>query len=129
VQAVNKLEADFSELQQNLQMVDTLVAGSRKWSTTLNMINNRVQNVNSLWITSVNSVGGGLRIEGNSLYRNRITQFVEVFDKAILDQVNLTTVREKELYQFTVSVQSIVDDKARFAPEQNRKIRQLLSQR
>ncbi len=129
VNSVNKLENDFRSVRQNLTLVDTLMEGSEKWSTTLDMVNGRIQRVNSLWITSLNTVGDGLRIEGISLYRNRITSFVDVFHEAMLDQVNLTSVREEDLYQFTITVQQIVEDEVEFAPDQNQKINELISRR
>ncbi len=129
VEAVDQLSADFSKLQENLTLVDELMGGTEKWSTTLQMINQRAQRVNSLWITSLNSVGEGLRIEGISLYRNRITNFIDVFHRATLDQANLTTVREKDLYRFSITVQEIVEDKAHFAPSQNQRINELISSR
>jgi len=113
--AVDRFMTDFTDYNARLTLLDTLSAGTRKWSTTLAMMNESTQNIRSIWIRSIQSQGNGLLIQGSSLSRDRIPMISDSFENAII-----LSVQEREervtVYDFTLLVTRIARDESIFNP-------------
>jgi Tfp pilus assembly protein PilN len=113
--AVDQFMTDFTDYNARLALLDTLSSGTRKWSSTLAMMNESTQDIRSIWIRSVQSQGEGLLIQGSSLSRDRIPMISDSFENAII-----LSVQEREervtVYDFTLLVTRIAADESIFNP-------------
>ncbi len=105
--SVNRLHGELSTLESALALYEEITPGADRWSKTLTHMTSGVEDLNSLWILEVNTTGdggGGLRIQGYSIFRSRIPRFANLFDNAILQEVTVQEIRERIVYRFTVVV-------------------------
>ncbi|MEL7834565.1 hypothetical protein [Fodinibius sp. Rm-B-1B1-1] len=126
VEEVGQLEQDLSVLKEKLTMLDTLTQGSKEWSEKLDMLNKGVDGVNNTWITSFSQSGDGTFIQGYTLYRNRIPEIVNIFDEATLLSVNNETIREKQVYTFSILIQSFAASDSIYSPSSPEEVKNLI---
>ncbi len=119
VQLVNELDTNIASLREDMVLLDTLSYGTRKWGNALKLINDGARQVGSTWLTTFRAREDGLVIHGVSLYRDRIARFVQLFDKANLQQVKTDEIRERTVYNFTMSVTDIFDDQSKMSPPES----------
>lgn len=112
--------------QDQLILLEELVDGNIRWSTSLNRFNQAVQNVGEIWITSLRQSENGLSIEGYSMYENRIPALSRQFSNVTLRHVRREQIRDQDLFYFTMLIHDVVADQSLYTPESSRQIRQLL---
>lgn len=124
----NRINAELSQLQSKLILLDTLNIGSLTWSVNLNKINRGIQDINSIWITSMNPSTRykGIEIHGYALYKDRIPKLAELFSEAVLQDVSAATIRGKDVYNFTYIVKEIVSNKSVYTPENMQGLNELI---
>lgn len=114
----NRISNELSQIQTKLELMNTLAENSITWSTNLDLINEGIKNINSIWITSL-SVGedlNTLEIQGISRYRNRIPEIAELFADATLLDVTRFEIREQEVYRFSYQINKIVPNTSVYTP-------------
>jgi Tfp pilus assembly protein PilN len=126
VNEVDVLQQDLSVLQEKLTMLDTLAQGSREWSAKLDLLNDGIQSVGSTWLTSFSQSGDGTFIQGYTLYRNRIPGIVNIFDEATLLSVNNEEMREKQVYTFSILIQSFAKSDSIYSPSSPEEVKNLI---
>lgn len=104
---VNDLSMKYNQIDKQMAKLQELNKGTNKWANTLFLFNNGVRKVNSCWITEMRNVKDGIVIHGYSLYRNRIPRFTDLFSKSVLQNVNISKVKGKKIYKFTVLIQKV----------------------
>lgn len=126
VDEVDNLQQDLSVLKEKLTMLDTLTNGSKEWSEKLDMLNNGIQSVGNTWLTSFSQSGDGTFIQGYTLYRNRVPRIVNIFDEATLLSVNNEMLREKQVYTFSILIQSFSSSDSIYAPSSPEEVKNLI---
>jgi len=95
---------EFTVINKRLTELQDLSSGSKKWSSSLHLMNNGIQNINSCWISVLRNVKGGTVIQGYSLYRDRIPKLTNIFADAELQKVEVVKIRNKTIYKFTIFI-------------------------
>lgn len=126
VNEVDVLKEDLSVLREKLTMLDTLTQGSKEWSAKLDLLNEGIQSVGNTWLTSFSQSGGGTFIQGYTLYRNRIPRIVNIFDEATLQSVNNEEIREKQVYTFSILIQSFAKSDSIYSPSSPEEVKNLI---
>ncbi len=126
VDEVDVLQQDLSTLQEKLTMLDTLTQGSKEWSAKLDLLNKGIQSVGNSWLASFSQSGDGTFIQGYTLYRNRIPRIVNIFDEATLLNVNNEEMREKQVYTFSILIQSFAESDSIYSPSSPEEVKNLI---
>ena len=128
VQKSNELSGDLSTLKEKLTMLDTLAQGSKEWSTKMRMLNQGIQSVGSSWITNFTQSQEGVFMQGITLYRNRVPQIVALFEDATLQSVNNETMREQEVYNFSILVKEFAASDSVYSPPTPEEVQNLIGE-
>lgn len=115
---VDRLSAEFNVYNQQVSLLDTLSYNTLKWSRSLGLLQNATESINGYWITTIQSNGENLVLQGTSLYRDRIPQLSNQFETAVIQQVTEREYRDITVYDFTLLVTKIVSDYRIFKPQQ-----------
>jgi hypothetical protein len=105
-----ELRADIARYSNAATVYDSIAPGSDKWSRVLHYIANGVEDLNSLWIYRMardEQTPGALMLNGRSIYRTRISRLASLFEEAVLKQVRTSTIRNKVVYEFDLSIKKI----------------------
>lgn len=103
--------------KQKLGLLETLSAGTHKWSYTLEKTIRAIHSVEEdLWLTEINTQGNGFQILGVSLYRNRAPRLAAQFPSASVENVTPVEIRGSMVYQFRINVDKITEDEKNFDP-------------
>ncbi len=115
----NQTNQDLSGIQSRLMLLDELSNGTLTWSVNLDIINRGINNIDSIWLTSLVSTNNKntIEIQGYSLYKNRIPMIADIFDNAVLLDVSREEIREKEVFSFRYLVNRIVANENMYTPE------------
>ncbi|MDR9415632.1 MAG: hypothetical protein RI564_05055 [Gracilimonas sp.] len=114
----NQISSELSQIQSKLTLLSELNQGTLRWSTNLDHLNSGVDEVNSLWLTSMDQDQDGIVfINGISLYRNRIPRLAKLFSDATLQNVSTQEIREQEVYEFRYVVREFFDNEEVYTPE------------
>lgn len=127
VQRYNQISSELEQIQTKLSLLAELNQGTLRWSENLNQLNRGVEDVNSLWLTSLTSNdNGSVRITGYSLYRDRIPKLAGVFSRATLLTVNSDEIRESEVFEYQYLIRDFFDDESIYTPESVQGIEQII---
>ncbi|WP_018126391.1 hypothetical protein [Balneola vulgaris] len=128
VQNYNRINAELSGIQSQLELLDALSGETLKWTVNLDLINRGIDNIDSIWFTSlvVDESTGNVELSGYSLYRNRIPMVADIFSSAVLVDVTRTLIREKEVYAFTYSISKVVPNEDVYTPESAQGLKEIL---
>jgi hypothetical protein len=115
----NRVSNELAQIQDKLALMNTLAENSITWTTNLDLINQGIDEINSVWLTtlSVGSEENTLEIQGVARYRSSIPLVAEIFDNATLLSVSMDEIREQEVYNFTYSIQRIVANTSVYTPD------------
>jgi len=103
--------------KQKLGLLETLSAGTHKWSYTLEKTIRAMHSVEeNLWLTEINTQGNGFQMLGVSLYRNRAPRLAAQFPSASVENVTPVEIRGSTVYQFRINVEKITEDEKNFDP-------------
>ncbi len=128
VNEYNRVSSDLSGIQNQLELLDDLSAGTLTWSTNLDIINRGIDDIDSIWITflNVDERSGVIELQGYSLYRNRIPMIADMFSNAVLIDVSRATIREKDVYSFQYEISEVVADPEIYTPESAKGLNEVL---
>ncbi|SMO35469.1 hypothetical protein [Gracilimonas mengyeensis] len=128
VQEYNRISSELEQIQAQLQLLSELSQGTLRWSTNLDLINNGVDDVNMVWLTSMNQSDGGVEINGIATRRSAIADVAEIFDRATLLNVSTSEIREQDVYNFRYQIQDFFDTEDIYTPEAVQGIEDLIQQ-
>lgn len=126
VQEFNRINSELEQIQTKLVLLNELNQGTLRWSSNLNQLNRGVEDVNSLWITSMSGgQNNNIELQGYSIYRSRIPQLADVFENATLLGVTSDEIREKEVYVFRYRIKNFFEDESVYSPQSLQGIEEL----
>ena len=105
--AIADLNEQIRRYNVALAKYDSLVPGADRWSRALSRLTKGVEDVNSIWVTNLQSMAGdAMELKGYALMRDRIPRISAQFDNSTLSKVEETKIREKTptVYYFTITV-------------------------
>ncbi|MDG5768200.1 hypothetical protein QA596_12105 [Balneolales bacterium ANBcel1] len=114
---VNHLMEQQLVLQEMNERITGLSEQTLLWSETIKQLNEGMGDIRNTWITSLQTAGNDLNLQGYSLYRHRIPLVSEIFDDAHVFQVTEGTIRGATVYHFTIRVNNFRSDEERFNPD------------
>ncbi|MBC8278552.1 MAG: hypothetical protein H8E46_09995 [FCB group bacterium] len=104
-QTLDNAQARIIASENSINTLNKVIYGTKTWSTFLAGMVDNCKNTGQIWITDILSVGPNeVQILGYSLYRNRISRIIRGMDEAVLEKVDVTEIREKTIYKFTIRV-------------------------
>jgi len=114
----NDINAQLTGIQDKLVLLDTLNKGTIRWSTNFNILNQGIDDVENVWLTSFSRSQNpaGFLITGIARDRDRIPMVADLFANATLLDVTLNEIREQQVYNFTYLVKDIVSDESVYDP-------------
>lgn len=110
------LNKKYNKVNSELKILQDASKDAYKWGTILNMLNNGTSFVQGCWITALRSAKNKIIIEGYSLSRDQIPKFAALFQKANLQQVSIQKIRDHEVNRFTLIVDQVVKNPAKYSP-------------
>lgn len=115
----NRISSQLAQIQDKLDLLNTLSENSITWSVNLNLLNEGVNEIGSIWLTSVapGEEPNTLEIQGISRYRSRIPLVAELFADATLLDVTSIDIRGAEVYSFNYTVNKIIEDETLYTPK------------
>ncbi|HVN48781.1 MAG TPA: hypothetical protein VMU30_08175, partial [Bacteroidota bacterium] len=105
-----QLNADINRYSNAANVYDQIAPGSDRWSRILHYIANSVEDLNSVWIYSIQSDPKNpqnILISGRALYRGRIARIASAFERATLQEVRTKEIRKKVVYEFDLVVEQV----------------------
>ena len=127
VQRYNQISNELSQIQSKLTLLSELNEGTLRWSTNLDLINRGIEDVNSIWLTSLTPIqNNNIEINGYAIYRDRIPELASIFNTTTLLNVRSDEIREKEVYQFVYIIKDFFENEEIYTPESVQGIRELI---
>jgi hypothetical protein len=102
-----ELTADINRYSHATSVYDSVAPGCDRWSRILHYLANSIEDLNSLWIYSLEPEGRSIVISGRAIYRARIPRIASIFETATLREVRTITIRKKILYEFDIVVDKV----------------------
>jgi len=102
----NAEKKKLAAYDRTLTLVDSLLVGTKTWSGILRQISRSTAQVKGIWVTDVvQSSKTEIRVEGYSLYRDRVSQFADALTyNSNLAEVELEEIQDKEVFSFIVKL-------------------------
>ncbi len=107
---VTTLQAEIDSLQnltmgyhRSLEVIDSLLIGSDRWSRALEQVTRVASSVRGIWVESWNDGGTTLTLSGNATGRDRIVRFADMIGGEITT-VSFSEIREFPVYAFTITI-------------------------
>ncbi|MFD2532189.1 PilN domain-containing protein [Gracilimonas halophila] len=127
VQRYNQISNELSQIQSKLTLLSELNEGTLRWSINLDLINRGIEDVNSIWLTSLTPVqNNNIEINGYAIYRDRIPELASLFNTTTLLNVRSDEIREKEVYKFVYIIKDFFENEEIYTPESVQGIRELI---
>lgn len=127
VQSYNEISNELGQIQSKLTLLNELNQGVLRWSTNLGHLNAGVEDLGTIWITSLNQDGeGAISINGYSTERNAIPRLANEFHSATLLNVSEETIRDQEVFAFRYVINSLFADESVYNPEGMKGIQELI---
>ena len=100
-------EQKLIKYERSFSVIDSLVIGTKTWSTFLTHVVDVADDVGGFWFTDMTPMDNGKKVSliGYSVYRNRIPRFIEALGGATLKRVEVQDIREKRVYKFEIEAQ------------------------
>lgn len=119
----NRISTEYTGIQDQIVLLDTLNVGTLKWSTNLDIVNEGIENIGDVWITSLSVATSGtvdqqgaITITGVARDRERISEIADLFAQATLIDVVLDQIRGEDVYNFTYIISKVVSDESIYSP-------------
>ena len=100
---IDSLQSVYLRITKTLNVIDSLLVGSDRWSRTLAQTARATASTGGAWINSSVPVGSNLRFTGYAMSRNQVVQFAERMD-ATIEEVSFEEIREYPVFNYVMSV-------------------------
>ncbi len=107
---VATLQAEIDSLQRvtggylrSLEVLDSLLVGSDRWSRALEQTTRVASSVRGIWVESWTDGGAALTLSGNATSRDRVVRFADMIGGEIAT-VSFSEIRDFPVYAFTITV-------------------------
>lgn len=101
---IDSMQALHATYTRALQVLDTLLVGSDRWSRALDKASREAATVKGVWIESMSPEGTGLHLAGTATSRDRIVALAERLD-ATIATLTFSEIREWPVYTFNMQME------------------------
>lgn len=110
------LLSDITSIQAETDRILTLSAYSQQWSQTIDLLNEGVFDISTVWLSTLNTADGdsNLVFSGQSLTRDDIPEFAYLFNNGHILNVTESEIRGETVFNFSVRVNNILQDLEEF---------------
>lgn len=98
---IDSLQSAYTGYMNALNLLDTLLIGSDRWSRGLEEINQHTSALKGVWIDSWTPTGSTVRITGNATSRDRVVHLADRTDGDI-ESMTFSEIRGHSVYSFTM---------------------------
>lgn len=100
---IDSMQQMYATYTRALQVLDTLLIGSDRWSRFLEKASREATAVRGLWIESFKPSTNSVNITGNSTSRDKVVNFAERVD-ATIESLVFSEIREWPVYAFSMKI-------------------------
>ena len=112
------LTRDYGVIQAENNRLLELARYSQQWSQTLDILNNGIDDISGLWLTTFRSLGdSNISVSGVSLTRSQIPVLSTLFTDSNIQDVAERNIREQPVYFFSMQTHNIRQDLSEFLLE------------
>lgn len=109
---LDSLVAENSKFESALKVYDAVMPNYNRWSKVFNHLTNSIEGVNSVWIKDLSSKGDStIEMTGYTMYRQRIPRISNMFERAVLQNVDIENIRGKDVYRFLLVIKTFDAEK------------------
>ncbi len=113
---VDALALEQAGMTRRLELMDSLAAGTYRWSHTFALLNREVSGMRGVWIHNLQADENTLILQGFATSRDRVSRLSNIFADAVIQQVLEKEERERPLYEFTLLVTRVTDNPLSISP-------------
>ncbi len=116
---IDSVQARIDGFIQALDVLDSLLVGSDKWSRQMEHTANQTASVPGIWVENWVDNKSTLELSGNATSRDQIVRLATRLD-GVIESVTFSEIRDWPVYSFqmTVPIQTEIPEAARFLREQ-----------
>jgi len=100
---VDSLQRVYQNHNRAMFVLDSLLTGSDKWSSTLDNFTHSTRSIGRIWFKAWTPQQGSIRLEGNALARNRIASLAQEWNGSI-EKLNFAEIQGLRIYSFIMSI-------------------------
>ncbi len=100
---IDSLQNAYLQITNTLNVIDSLLVGSDKWSRTLAKTSRATASTGSVWIGAWSPSPFGLKLTGAATSRDQVVQLAERLDASI-EQVTFGEIRDYPVYAYSFDV-------------------------
>ncbi|MEM6644777.1 MAG: hypothetical protein AAF730_00845 [Bacteroidota bacterium] len=116
---IDSLQSTYVRYVQALNVIDSLLVGSDRWSRTLETITRETAATPGIWVDSMSPLGNNVVVVGNARGRDNVVAFAERTE-AVIETLTFEEIRDWPVYNFRMRVPSpeVLPEAAVFLREQ-----------
>ena len=100
---IDSLETAYLRITKTLNVIDSLLVGSDRWSRSLSRTARATASTGGAWVGDWTPANGGLRLDGYAMTRSQVVQFAERMD-ATIEEVTFEEIRDYPVFNFVMTV-------------------------
>ena len=100
---IDSLERAYSGYMRALDVVDSLLVGSDRWSRALEKTSRETAAVGGVWIDGWRPIDGGVRVAGHATARDRVVRFADRM-RGDIETLSFAEIREWPVYAFSMFI-------------------------
>ncbi|MDX1584054.1 MAG: hypothetical protein R3338_10695, partial [Thermoanaerobaculia bacterium] len=100
---IDSVRAQTAGLVRGLDVLDSLLVGSDKWSRMLESMANHTQDIRGIWVETIYERDETLHIEGTATDRNQIVALAS-YTGANIETLKFSEIREWPVFSFTMKL-------------------------
>lgn len=100
---IDSMQQAYTGYMRALNVLDSLLVGSDRWSRTLEQVSREAAVVEGVWVESWRPVDDNLRLAGYATTRDRVVRFADRMQGSI-ETLNFSEIREWPVYSFSMTV-------------------------
>lgn len=106
--SISSLQEELNRYNSSMALYDSLVPGADKFTKTLTLLSNGVEDLNSIWVKEFTAgESGPATMTGFAVQRIRIPRLAALFNRALLKEVNTEEIRQETVYRYTLEIPSL----------------------
>lgn len=100
---IDSVRAQTAGLVNALDVLDSLLVGSDKWSRLLESMTNHTQDIRGIWVETIYERDQNLHIEGTATDRNQVVALAS-YTGANIETLKFSEIREWPVFSFTMKM-------------------------
>lgn len=101
---IDSLQARSQGFVGALDLLDSLLVGSDRWSRTLEHLSSEVSSVSGVWVEQWSESEGLLQLKGSATSREQVVAFASSVD-GLIESLTFAEIRERPVYTFVMQVE------------------------